>query len=236
MPYEWRTRVPRKPLLGVQWRGVNGGYDTVARSLPPGDFGFSGGGDQQSYFFRLQSNSAFILSGVNVKHIVDIVASDLDSPLEAIVKEPHVFGHEIANVQFDHSWLLFSLATDMRRELEPALRLNQTGTYSSRTTVLTVPIIFTRVHSLLQRSVYWAGVLSRLDSASHLAASDFSRSLASGVMCKKLVRGSSAFGSHDQNRANELSPAPATPGCIRAGRHANHLESQHVHWYCSRDW
>jgi hypothetical protein len=101
----------------LRWRGITGEYDAVARHLPTGDFGLTPGVDDQNYFFRLQSTSAFVLLGDRVKYIVDVVASDPEEPLPTIWNEIEVLGERVSRIHFDHSLLVFSLTTDMSREL-----------------------------------------------------------------------------------------------------------------------
>jgi hypothetical protein len=101
----------------LRWRGTDGDYAQVARHLPDGNFGHTVGGEHQSFFFRLHGRSAFVLVGDHAKYVVDVVASDPEDPLPRIWNEIELPGERVAHIHFDHSLLVFSLATNMSREL-----------------------------------------------------------------------------------------------------------------------
>jgi hypothetical protein len=120
----------------LEWRGTAGDYTGVVKRLPAGDFGHTAAGEYQSYFFRMHSTSAYVLLGEQVKYIVDVVASDPEDPLPTIWNEIEALGERVSHIHFEHSVFVYSLATDMSRELPLHF------TPSGRSSVRSVPFFW----------------------------------------------------------------------------------------------
>jgi hypothetical protein len=73
------------------------------------NFGPSIVGEDDSFFFRLHSRSAFVLIGDRAKYILDVVASDAEDPLLDIWNDIDLLGEQVSHIHFNHSLLVFSL-------------------------------------------------------------------------------------------------------------------------------